>query len=214
LIDSLRYTNFTPYVKTNIDNQKDTLGRLFSLQIPDSTFIDDDGNHTLIYSATLSPGNPLPGWLSFDPATRTFSGIPTATGVSTIKVTATDTFGASAYSQFKITIVAGPLSVEEDNDQLPKDFALEQNYPNPFNPSTNITFNLPSKSFVSLKVFDLIGRDVATLALEELTAGTYTRQWNATNMPSGIYFCRFQARQTSGGQAVNTAATKKLVVIK
>jgi lysophospholipase L1-like esterase len=72
-------------------------------------------------------------------------------------------------------------------------YALRQNYPNPFNPSTNLSFGLPSKSFVSLKVFDTIGREVTTIVSEELPAGNHTRQWNAANMSSGIYFYRLQA---------------------
>jgi len=77
--------------------------------------------------------------------------------------------------------------------ELPKSFSLEQNYPNPFNPTTTISFSIPTKSFVSLKVYDALGREVSLLISEELSAGTYSRQWNATNLPSGIYFYRLQA---------------------
>jgi Secretion system C-terminal sorting domain len=75
----------------------------------------------------------------------------------------------------------------------PTSFTLSQNYPNPFNPTTSISFGLPAQSFVSLKVFDLIGKEVATLVSDELPAGNYTRQWNAADMPSGVYFYRLQA---------------------
>jgi hypothetical protein len=92
--------------------------------------------------------------------------------------------------------------------------SLSQNYPNPFNPSTNITFNLHSKAFVSLKLFDVLGREVAALMNEELSAGVYTRQWNAANMPSGVYFYRLQVSQTSGGQAGSYIETKKLVLLR
>ena len=85
-------------------------------------------------------------------------------------------------------------------------FHLDQNYPNPFNPSTTISFTLPSRSFVSLKVFDLIGREVATIVSEEMQAGNHSRQWNAANMPSGIYFYRLQAGLF--------AETKKLILLK
>jgi hypothetical protein len=85
-------------------------------------------------------------------------------------------------------------------------FSLSQSYPNPFNPSTTISFNLPSKSFVSLKIYDLIGREVATLVSEKLSAGNHSRQWNAANMASGIYFYRLQADLF--------AETKKLVLLK
>ena len=89
---------------------------------------------------------------------------------------------------------------------LPGHFALEQNYPNPFNPSTMISFSLPTKSFVTLKVFDVIGREVTTLASEEKNAGTHQLQWNASSMPSGIYFYRLQAGSFT--------ETKRLIVLK
>jgi hypothetical protein len=88
----------------------------------------------------------------------------------------------------------------------PTTFSLMQNYPNPFNPSTTISFSLPSKSIVSLKVFDLTGKENATIVSQELSAGTYSRQWNAAHMSSGIYFYRLQAGSFT--------ETKKLVLLK
>lgn len=93
-----------------------------------------------------------------------------------------DVDGRSHYSQV--------VRVEVDP---PSHYSLKQNYPNPFNPSTNISFGIPSKDFVSLKVFDLLGKEVATLVSEELSAGNYTRRWNAADVPSGVYFYRLQA---------------------
>ncbi len=98
------------------------------------------------------------------------------------------------------------VNVENASSRMPASYGLSQNYPNPFNPSTRISFSLPSKSFVSLKVFDLIGREVTTLVSEELPTGNYTKQWNAQNMPSGIYFYRLQA-----GSFIET---KKLILLK
>jgi len=89
---------------------------------------------------------------------------------------------------------------------LPVTTELRQNYPNPFNPSTTISFTLPSRSFVTLKVFDIIGREVAAIVSEEMSEGTYTRQWNASAFASGVYFYRLQA-----GSFVQT---KKLIVVK
>jgi hypothetical protein len=109
---------------------------------------------------------------------------------------------------------SGLTEVKEITALQPKVFSLQQNYPNPFNPSTRISFDLPSKSFVSLKIFDLIGREVATLVSEELSAGSYAKQWNATRLPSGVYFYRLQARQTSGGQTGSFIDTKKLILLK
>jgi hypothetical protein len=87
-----------------------------------------------------------------------------------------------------------------------KEFRLSQNYPNPFNPSTTISFGLPSRSFVSLKVFDMIGREVAIIVSEELPSGNYSRQWNAAKMTSGIYFYRLQAGSYT--------ETKKLILLR
>jgi hypothetical protein len=88
----------------------------------------------------------------------------------------------------------------------PSYFRLNQNYPNPFNPTTTILFHLQSRSFVSLKIFDLLGREIATIVSEELLAGSYSKQWNAMNVPSGIYFYCLQA-----GTSIDT---KKLVLLK
>jgi uncharacterized delta-60 repeat protein len=75
-----------------------------------------------------------------------------------------------------------------------KDFYLSQNYPNPFNPTTVITYRLPVNNHVSLKVFDLLGREVDTLVTEEKAAGTYTTTWNAARFSSGVYVARLTTR--------------------
>jgi beta-glucanase (GH16 family) len=96
--------------------------------------------------------------------------------------------------------------VSDGSEHIPDHFALEQNHPNPFNPSTNISFSLPRQSFVSLKVFDLMGREEATIVSEEMSAGSYTKQWNAENYPSGVYFYRLEAGAFT--------ETKKLVLLR
>jgi len=94
-----------------------------------------------------------------------------------------------------------------DNQKtIPVAFSLFQNYPNPFNPTTRISFSLPSRTFVSLKVYDVLGREVATVVSEELPAGSYTRQWDAKGSASGVYFYRLQA-----GSFVET---KKMLLLK
>ena len=85
-------------------------------------------------------------------------------------------------------------------------YALGQNFPNPFNPSTVFPFSLPSRSFVSLKVYDSLGRKVATVVSEELPAGEYMREWNAANVSSGCYYYRQQAS--------SYIETKKLLLLK
>jgi hypothetical protein len=76
---------------------------------------------------------------------------------------------------------------------LHNSFDLKQNYPNPFNPSTTIKFQLPNSSFVNLKVFDVIGKVVATLVNEEKPAGNYNVEFNGGNLTSGIYFYQLSA---------------------
>jgi polyhydroxybutyrate depolymerase len=89
-------------------------------------------------------------------------------------------------------IVFVPTSIGEDQEGLPKVFALEQNYPNPFNPSTTIQFAIPVGTYgrTSLRVYDVLGREVATLVNEMKQPGTYTVQWDARGLASGVYICR------------------------
>ncbi len=102
VIDSLKYTNFVPYVRNQIKAGSIQVGRLFSFSLPAETFIDDDGNNTLAYSASLVDGSPLPVWLLFDPATQTFSGKPVAITSITLKVTASDQNKAAVSCTFSL----------------------------------------------------------------------------------------------------------------
>jgi photosystem II stability/assembly factor-like uncharacterized protein len=114
---------------------------------------------------------------------------------------------------FKTTNGGGVVSVKDEKgfrNSLPNKIELFQNYPNPFNPTTIIEYQIPpnvrTQKFVSLRVYDLLGREVATLVNEKKPAGKYTVQWNAENLSSGVYFYRLSAG--------NYTATKKLVLIK
>ncbi len=107
-----------------------------------------------------------------------------------------------------------PICSVSSNASARPELQLFQNYPNPFNPSTSISFSIPSRSFVSLKVFDLLGREVATLVNEQKPAGTYTQKWNAANVSSGIYFYRLVANAIPSGQAGTFTETKKLLLLK
>ena len=89
---------------------------------------------------------------------------------------------------------------------LPDKFSLSQNFPNPFNPETKISFDIPSQEFVTLIVFDQLGRQVETLVSESLNPGSYDFIFNASNKSSGVYFYRLQAG--------NFVATKKMLMIK
>jgi hypothetical protein len=106
----------------------------------------------------------------------------------------------------KIFIPAGTLSpVERLSTDLPTRFSIDQNYPNPFNPSTTIRYEVPHAADVALKIYNTLGQVVATLVDEKREAGYFQVQWNA-DVPSGIYFYRFQA-----GEFVET---RKMVLLR
>jgi hypothetical protein len=89
---------------------------------------------------------------------------------------------------------------------VPDNFELSQNYPNPFNPSTLISFSIPTSGFITLKVYDVLGNEVATLVNEEKQPGVYEITWNAENISSGIYLYQLKAG--------NFTQTKKLILMK
>jgi photosystem II stability/assembly factor-like uncharacterized protein len=95
--------------------------------------------------------------------------------------------------------------------QSPEEFNFFQNYPNPFNPNTNIRYTLPKNSFVSLKVYDILGKEVATLVNEQLNPGTYEVVFDGTNYPSGVYFNQLIV---SSKQLVVYKETKKMILTK
>ncbi|MBW7888535.1 MAG: T9SS type A sorting domain-containing protein [Bacteroidetes bacterium] len=93
----------------------------------------------------------------------------------------------------RVTVPVLTSVKQEFASVLPSEFSLSQNYPNPFNPETNINFQLSSGAFTTLKVYDLVGREVSTLVNEQLNAGRYSVRWNAANFASGIYFYKLTA---------------------
>jgi hypothetical protein len=101
---------------------------------------------------------------------------------------------------------SGTLSVQPTGGTLPEAYALEQNYPNPFNPSTTISFSLPHAGQANLKVFNMLGQEVATLVNGSLTAGSYQVQFNPAGLASGVYFYKL----TSG----DFSQVKKMTLMK
>ncbi len=95
---------------------------------------------------------------------------------------------------------------EKQGGNIVREFHLDQNYPNPFNPTTTITFTIANAGLTTLRVYDLLGRQVATVLNEELPAGTYQRTFLATNLSSGVYVYRLQANQF--------VSEKRMVLIK
>jgi hypothetical protein len=106
------------------------------------------------------------------------------------------------------TISYNELNVTGLNNSktIPGEFVLEQNYPNPFNPSTTIQYQILKREFVTLKVFDALGNEVATLVNDEQQAGSHSVNFNSAGLASGIYFYKLQAG--------NFITTKKMVIMK
>jgi hypothetical protein len=94
---------------------------------------------------------------------------------------------------FKIDTTSTTVGTEDSKITLPQKYYLSQNYPNPFNPSTVINYEIPKSSFVKLKVYDILGREIATLVNEEKAAGRYKIIFNASNYSSGVYFYKIEA---------------------
>ena len=98
------------------------------------------------------------------------------------------------------------VGVEEELNPLPTEFSLSQNYPNPFNSTSVIKYSIPKLSQVSLKIFNTLGEEIETLLNEDKPVGTYELNWNAANLPSGVYFYRLQAG--------SFLQTKKMILLK
>ncbi|OGU78314.1 MAG: hypothetical protein A2W11_07805, partial [Ignavibacteria bacterium RBG_16_35_7] len=110
--------------------------------------------------------------------------------------------GTSSYSNI--------IQVEVD---VPVTYTLNQNYPNPFNPSTKIEYTLPVDGFVELNVYDIMGKEIATLVNEQKPAGTYEIVFDASEFPSGVYFYTIKA-VPFGRQAGSFVSTKKMMFLK
>jgi hypothetical protein len=149
---------------------------------------------------------PLPGnWLRYN----IDENLPTANYVCTTDIFSDDTLDVLATGRHSnlLRMYRQPIvNVELLSNIPPADYKLMQNYPNPFNPETAIRFDIPEMTFVIVRVYDLLGNEVETLVDEEKSAGTYELTWNATRLPSGVYFYQLKA-----GSFVET---KKMVLMK
>lgn len=114
-----------------------------------------------------------------------------------------DVSGDEWFYEAEVKTQAEPLIAE---GSLPADFSLSQNYPNPFNPATEIRYAIPKDTHVTLKVYNVVGAEVATLVQDHQAAGVYTVRWDARDMSNGVYFCRLRAGEFS--------KTLKMVLLK
>ena len=131
---------------------------------------------------------------------RAHFGIGDATSIDSLVVewpSGTIDFGTNILPNEFVTVTEGDqiTSINENSPAAPGDFVLHQNFPNPFNPATTIRFSLPRKEHVTLKVFDMLGREVATLLEGELSIGEHSVVFDARDLTSGVYFYRLTADQ-------------------
>jgi hypothetical protein len=122
--------------------------------------------------------------------------------IEAISVTATTSDGNTTGFSFLELIT----DVEKEDNNIPTEFSLAQNYPNPFNPSTTITFSIPNEQLVSLKVFNSLGEEVANLVNENKPIGNYSVSFDASELPSGVYFYKISAG--------NFVETKKMILLR
>ena len=153
-------------------------------------------------AATLDGTTPMDVWVIAD-----VTGLDPDMYYATITVTSPE--AASVDIPGTLSVITDVLAVETEN--LPTSYALSQNYPNPFNPNTEIKFDIPVRSHVTLTVFNVLGQRVATLVDKEMPPGSYVADWNSTSdngkeVTSGVYFYKLEAD--------NFIETKKMLLLK
>lgn len=194
--------NAAPVVVKLIENIELMVGGEDFVEDLNAVFSDPDGD-ALKFSASSS--DEAVASVTVDDAILTVSAV--APGAATITVTAEDGRGGSAGAAFSVNVpTPTSVTVEQLDNERPQDFTLYQNYPNPFNPLTTISFDLPQPSNVQLRVYDLLGREVAVLISGDYPAGSFKTTWDATGFPSGVYLYRIRADSYS--------ATRKLILQK
>jgi len=165
-----------------------------------NTVFSDPGDDPLLFSASSSDVGVAAAVVSGSMLTVMAEDV----GTATITVTAVDGKGGVASVSFDVDV---PTTVAvERSDDVPQAFALEQNYPNPFNPQTTIAFDLPEAAHVTLTVYNVVGRVVATLESGTLPTGRYAATWDATGFASGLYMYRLQAG--------SYAATRRMLLMR
>lgn len=177
-------------------------------------FSPDSSESFIIYSITGIGSNVFIGtagsglFVSTDNGTTWKS---TNDGLTDLNIFALHILNDTLYAGTKSGVWKLPLgnitnSVALDQEKIPSHFLLSRNYPNPFNPTTTINFSVPKSGIVTIKIYDILGREIKTLVSEEKAAGNYNIQFDGSRLPSGVYFYRMQA-----GDFVQT---KKLVLLK
>jgi hypothetical protein len=172
-IDSLKHTNFVPYLKNKLPNQTGKAGVSFNYTIPDSAFIDDDGNNTITCYVTSR----LPSGLNYDPDTRTFSGIPTEAGSFIVNVKAIDETDASASASFTLKIDNASGINNQTFDQSIRVF------PNPTKGAFTVSFGTAAYRTAIIKVYNMTGEEIFSKTICTISDESIDLNSN----PKGLY---------------------------
>ena len=191
--------------------------QIFKIDLPtgDTTLVGQTGfNNTPTNALAFDENGVLYGIKGTGPQVSDLFTIDVNTGVGTV----VGSVGLQALTglAFAETGVVNDVQNDENNNTVPKDFALLQNYPNPFNPSTSIEFSLPVAADVELNIFNILGQQVASLINEQQTAGNHSIIWNADDskgikLSSGIYLYKLKATGIDGSEFQET---RKMILLK
>jgi hypothetical protein len=165
-----------------------------------------DGNSEIYYKRSTNDGL---SWeadtrLTFNPLGSFASSV--AVSGSMVHVVWYDNRDGNTEIYYKQNPTGNPIGIVNISSEIPDGFSLGQNYPNPFNPETNIDFKLPNEGFVKLAVYDITGKETAVLFNNRLKAGEYKVDFNASGLPSGVYFYRLTSADYS--------ETKRMILVK
>ncbi len=199
-----KYTSLTGYYKFNPANSSDVLS--ISVVVLDSSSYTGGAGDTLIATATSAYKKfTLP--ITYIPNSAT----PQQAYILIVIDDTSDTNNGnpavgSNFILDNLQLTGGTTGIANNGASSPERFALNQNYPNPFNPTTTIEYQIPRRSHVLLEIYDILGNKIRTLVNEEESSGYYKINFNASNLPSGVYLYRIVAG--------NFNQTKKLILLK
>ena len=162
----------------------------------------------ILFTIPIAAQNSQVNWGTFSNGFE----VSNSTDLITISITGQSFSGISTNSNSQI--ISGFLGasdyiitdIQDKQRIIPTVYNLYQNYPNPFNPSTTIKYSIPQLSFVTLKIYDILGREVTSLVNEEQAVGVYKIQFNSNKLSSGVYFYRITAN--------SFVDTKKFIILK